>query len=164
MFCNLLKIYRGEKIKCRVGLEQKQIFLTLPTQHQLGLYTQLTASIVCVDLKWSHIKGLCLCRVDSLVLCPAQQGDSYLSQLLTAAPSPNKHITSTTGGRGQQHSCQPPLFFYPAAVPAKSTVLRGIPSMNRCSVGGVGPGLRPVSGPVLSAGCVRAGEDWLARL
>ncbi len=32
--------------------------------------------------------------------------------------------------------------------------------MNRCSVGGVGPGLRPVSGPVLSAGCVRAGEDW----
>lgn len=66
----------------------KQICLTLATQHQLGLFPQLTASIVCVGLKWSHIKGLCLCRVDSLVLCTAQQGDSYLSQLLTAASQP----------------------------------------------------------------------------
>ncbi|KAM7389938.1 hypothetical protein PAMP_023882 [Pampus punctatissimus] len=109
---------------------------------------------------WSHIKGLCLCRVDSLVLCTAQQGDSYLSQLLTTAPSPNKHITSNVGGGGQQHSCQPPLVFYTAAAPAKSTVLRGILGMNRCSVGGVGPDLRPISGPVLSAGCVRAGEGF----
>lgn len=30
-------------------------------------------------------------------------------------PSPNKHITSTAGGVGQQHSCQPPLLFLPSS-------------------------------------------------
>ncbi|KAA8588775.1 hypothetical protein FQN60_010120, partial [Etheostoma spectabile] len=46
-------------------------------------------------------------------------------------PNPNKHITSTAGGGGgQQHSCQPLSFSYPAAAPAKSTVLQGIPGMN----------------------------------
>lgn len=76
---------QGQKNKVRGWFWAKKICLTLPTQHQLRLFPQLTASIVFVGLKWSHIKGLCLCRVDSLVLCTAQQGDSYLSQLLTAA-------------------------------------------------------------------------------
>lgn len=79
---------QGWKNKVQAWFSAKQICLTLPTQHQLGLFSQLTAFIVCVGLKWSHIKGLCLCRVDSLVVCTAQQEDSYLSQLLTAASQP----------------------------------------------------------------------------
>lgn len=57
---------------------------------QLGLFPQLTAFIVCAGLKWSYIKGLSLGRVDALLVGAAQQGDSYLSQLLAAAASHTK--------------------------------------------------------------------------
>jgi len=128
----------------------------------MGSGLQLTASIGCAGLKWSHISRLCLCRVDFLVLYTAQQGDSYLSQLLNAG-----QINTSPPLQGEEDNSTAANSFslsQPAGAPAKSTMLQGIPSMNRCSVGGVGPSLGLVSELVLSARCVRAGEDRLARL
>ncbi|TNN72776.1 hypothetical protein EYF80_017060 [Liparis tanakae] len=50
-------------------------------------------------------------------------------------------VGGTTGEEDNSTAANPLSFSYPAAAAAaaKSTVLRGIPAMNRCSVGGVGP-------------------------
>lgn len=92
MFC-VLRVFGKNKIEglfCFLFfyLCGGEICLTLPTEHQLGLFPQLTAFIVCVGLKWSYIKGLFLCGVDALVVGAAQQEDSYLLQLLAAASRP----------------------------------------------------------------------------
>lgn len=154
---------QGQENKVEGWFWAKEICLTLPTQHQLRLFPQLTASIVFVGLKWSHIKGLCLCRVDSLVLCTAQQGDSYLSQLLTAA-----QINTSPPLQGEEDNSTAAnslsLFILPSSSTSQVHNAAGHLRHEQVHCWWTWASLRPVSGLVLSARYVRTGEDRLARL
>lgn len=91
-----------------------------------------------------------------MLLCTAKKGDRYFSQLLNAGQI---NTSPPLQGEEDNSTAANSRSLYWSTAAANSTVLRGIPGMNRFSVGGVRPGLGPVSRTVLSAGCVRAVED-----
>ncbi len=94
----------------------EQICLTLPTQHQLGLFPQLTASFVYVWVWSGHLSKGSVSAGWILWFSVQHNKEIVTSHSFSLQhPSPNKHITSTAGGGGQQHSCQPPLFFLPSS-------------------------------------------------